>query len=93
MLFWYRGSNLLFNTIRLKRNEENNQLLGSLGRLARATTNFKIDARWSNRAAYYSRVSLGIGLHAPYDTGKSGYYNMPSFGKSLGYHFAIGYPF
>lgn len=39
------------------------------------------------------RFDLGIGLHAPYDTGKSGYYNMPSFGKSLGYHFAIGYPF
>ena len=39
------------------------------------------------------RFDLGIGIHAPYDTGKSGYYNMPSFGKSLGYHFAIGYPF
>jgi hypothetical protein len=39
------------------------------------------------------RFDLGIGIHAPYDTGKHGYYNMPSFGKSLGYHFAIGYPF
>ena len=39
------------------------------------------------------RFDLGIGIHAPYDTGKSGYYNMTSFGKSLGYHFAIGYPF
>lgn len=39
------------------------------------------------------RFDLGIGLHAPYDTGKSGYYNMTSFGKSLGYHLAIGYPF
>lgn len=39
------------------------------------------------------RFDLGIGLHAPYDTGKSGYYNMPSFFKSLGYHFAVGYPF
>ena len=39
------------------------------------------------------RFDLGIGIHAPYDTGKRGYYNMPSFGKSLGYHFAIGYPF
>ena len=39
------------------------------------------------------RFDLGIGIHAPYDTGKQGYYNMPSFGKSLGYHFAIGYPF
>ncbi len=39
------------------------------------------------------RFDIGVGIHAPYDTGKSGYYNMPSFGKSLGYHFAIGYPF
>ncbi len=39
------------------------------------------------------RFDLGIGLHAPYYTGKSGYYNMPKFGKSLGYHFAVGYPF
>lgn len=39
------------------------------------------------------RFDLGIGLHAPYDTGKNGYYNMTSFGKSLGYHLAIGYPF
>ncbi len=39
------------------------------------------------------RFDLGIGIHAPYDTGKRGYYNMPNFGKSLGYHFAIGYPF
>ena len=39
------------------------------------------------------RFDLGIGIHAPYDTGKRGYYNMPKFGKSLGYHFAIGYPF
>jgi hypothetical protein len=39
------------------------------------------------------RFDVGVGLHAPYDTGKTGYYNMPSFGKSLGYHFAVGYPF
>ncbi|MBQ0049738.1 MAG: BamA/TamA family outer membrane protein [Bacteroidales bacterium] len=39
------------------------------------------------------RVDLGVGLHAPYNTGKAGYYNMPSFAKSLGYHLAIGYPF
>ena len=39
------------------------------------------------------RFDLGVGIHAPYDTGKRGYYNMKSFGKSLGYHFAIGYPF
>ena len=39
------------------------------------------------------RGDLGIGIHAPYDTGKSGYYNMESFGKSLAFHLAIGYPF
>ena len=39
------------------------------------------------------RGDLGIGIHAPYDTGRSGYYNMRSFGKSLAFHLAIGYPF
>ena len=39
------------------------------------------------------RFDVGVGLHAPYDTGKSGYYNMPKFKDSLGYHFAVGYPF
>ena len=39
------------------------------------------------------RADLGIGIHAPYDTGKSGYYNMESFRKSLAFHLAIGYPF
>lgn len=39
------------------------------------------------------RGDLGIGIHAPYDTGKSGYYNMTSFKDSLAFHLAIGYPF
>lgn len=39
------------------------------------------------------RFDVGVGIHAPYDTGRSGYYNMPRFARSLGYHFAIGYPF
>ncbi len=39
------------------------------------------------------RFDIGIGLHAPYDTGRAGYYNMTRFGKSLGYHLAVGYPF
>ncbi len=39
------------------------------------------------------RFDIGIGLHAPYDTGKSGYYNMTKFWDSLGYHIAVGYPF
>ena len=39
------------------------------------------------------RLDLGICIHAPYDTGKSGYYNIPKFWDGLGFHFAIGYPF
>lgn len=39
------------------------------------------------------RADLGIGIHAPYDTGRRGYYNMPSFDRSLALHLAIGYPF
>lgn len=39
------------------------------------------------------RLDLGIALHAPYDTGKRGYYNIPKFKDGLGLHFAIGYPF
>lgn len=39
------------------------------------------------------RADLGIGIHAPYDTGKNGYYNMKSFKNSLAFHIAIGYPF
>lgn len=39
------------------------------------------------------RIDLGIGLHLPYDTGKMGYYNLPRFKDSLGFHLAIGYPF
>lgn len=39
------------------------------------------------------RGDLGVGIHAPYDTGKKGYYNMSSFKNSLAFHIAIGYPF
>ena len=39
------------------------------------------------------RFDLGIGLHAPYQTQRSGFYNMNSFRESLAFHFAIGYPF
>lgn len=39
------------------------------------------------------RADVGYALHAPYDTGKSGYFNMPSFKKSYAFHLAIGYPF
>ena len=39
------------------------------------------------------RADLGIGIHAPYNTGHGGYYNMESFRKSLAFHLAIGYPF
>lgn len=39
------------------------------------------------------RGDLGIGIHAPYKTTRHGYYNMTSFGNSLAFHLAIGYPF
>mgnify|MGYP002619953210 CR=1 FL=1 len=39
------------------------------------------------------RLDFGIGIHAPYDTGKSGYYNIKKFSDGLGIHFAVGYPF
>ena len=39
------------------------------------------------------RADLGIGIHAPYDTGKRGYYNLPRFKDGLAFHLAIGYPF
>ncbi len=39
------------------------------------------------------RFDVGCAIHAPYDTGKSGYYNIPKFSDGLAYHFAIGYPF
>lgn len=39
------------------------------------------------------RLDLGIALHAPYETSKTSYYNIPKFKDGLGLHFAIGYPF
>lgn len=39
------------------------------------------------------RLDCGIALHVPYETTKSGYYNIPKFKDGLGIHFAIGYPF
>ena len=39
------------------------------------------------------RVDMGVALHAPYETGKKGYYNIPRFKDGLGLHLAIGYPF
>lgn len=40
------------------------------------------------------RFDTGIAIHAPYDTGKSGYYNIPKFYKDgVAFHFAVGYPF
>lgn len=39
------------------------------------------------------RLDWGVALHVPYETGKSGYYNIPKFKDGMGIHFAIGYPF
>ena len=40
------------------------------------------------------RLDVGFAIHAPYETGKSGYFNIPNIwkdGKAI--HFAVGYPF
>ena len=39
------------------------------------------------------RVDWGFGLHLPYETGKSGYLNIPHFRDMHSLHLAIGYPF
>ena len=39
------------------------------------------------------RLDWGFALHFPYETEKSGYFNIPSFRKANTIHFAIGYPF
>ena len=39
------------------------------------------------------RVDFGLGLHAPYNTGRSGYFNLNPFKDGFAWHFAIGYPF
>jgi outer membrane protein assembly factor BamA len=39
------------------------------------------------------RLDWGFALHLPYDTGKSGYFNIPNFKDAQTLHFAIGYPF
>jgi hypothetical protein len=39
------------------------------------------------------RLDWGIGLHVPYETGRSGFFNADSFRSNQTLHFAIGYPF
>ena len=39
------------------------------------------------------RVDFGLGLHAPYDTGRKGYFNLNPLKDGFAWHFAIGYPF
>lgn len=39
------------------------------------------------------RLDMGIGLHAPYDTRRTGFYNLERFRDGMAFHFAIGYPF
>jgi hypothetical protein len=39
------------------------------------------------------RLDMGIALHAPYTTSKSGFYNIPKFKDGMAFHLAIGYPF
>ena len=39
------------------------------------------------------RLDWGLALHSPYDTGKSGYFNINKFKDAHTLNFAIGYPF
>lgn len=40
------------------------------------------------------RFDVGLALHAPYDTGKSGYFNIPNLWRDgKAFHFSVGYPF
>ncbi len=39
------------------------------------------------------RLDWGIGIHVPYETSRSGYYNIPKFSDGQNINFAIGYPF
>jgi len=39
------------------------------------------------------RLDWGIGVHLPYETERSGYFNARSFSRDQTLHFAIGYPF
>lgn len=39
------------------------------------------------------RVDWGLGLHLPYDTGKSGFFNIGHFKDAQTLHFAVGLPF
>lgn len=39
------------------------------------------------------RFDVGVGLHLPYSTSRSGWYNIPKFRDALGFHLAVGYPF
>lgn len=39
------------------------------------------------------RLDFGLGLHAPYETKRKGYFNLSPFKDGFAWHFAIGYPF
>ncbi|MCR4853129.1 MAG: BamA/TamA family outer membrane protein [Prevotella sp.] len=39
------------------------------------------------------RLDWGIGLHVPFTTSKSGFFNIPRFRDSQALHLAVGYPF
>lgn len=39
------------------------------------------------------RLDWGIGLHVPYDTGRSGFYNVNKFADAQAFHLAVGLPF
>ena len=39
------------------------------------------------------RLDFGLGLHAPYNTGRKAYFNLNPLKDGFAWHLAIGYPF
>ena len=72
---------------------------GSLQEITDAKDFFKQLALGSGLGLRYDlnylviRFDVGVGLHLPFETTRQGYYNLPKFANSIGYHFAVGYPF
>ena len=76
------ATNRLFKDTSLKGSSFFNQLALGTGVGARYDLGFLV-----------VRIDWGLALHAPYDTGRSGYFNIKHFRDAQTLHFAIGYPF
>ena len=86
-------------------NDEDEQMLAELFNEMFKNTNFQLKRFFREMATgtgiglrydldfLVIRADWGFGLHLPYDTGKSGYFNSPRFKDMHTFHLAIGYPF